>query len=139
LFVVCFLLCGFDCRFGWSHCPSWVSCIGCVIFLATYVGFAELLRENEYPSRTVEVQENQTVVSTGLYGIIRHPMYVIILWMFLSVPLIVGSFFALIPMAFLPFLLAKRIQNEEKVLCEKLNGYEKYTEKVRYRLIPFVW
>lgn len=139
LFVGCFLLCGFDFRFGWSHCPLWVSVVGCIAFLATYLGFAELLRENEYLSRTVEVQENQTVVSTGLYGIVRHPMYAIIFWMFLSMPLIVGSFFALIPMAFLPFLLAKRTQNEEKVLRENLNGYEEYMKNVRYRLIPLVW
>lgn len=139
IFVVCFLLCGFDFRFGWSRCPLWVSIVGCAVFLITYAGFAELLRENEYLSRTVEVQEGQQVVSTGLYGIVRHPMYAIIFWMFLSMPVIIGSFVGLIPMVFLPAMLAKRIINEEKVLRENLDGYEEYMKKVRYRLIPFIW
>ena len=105
----------------------------------TNLGFAELLRENEYLSRTVEVREGQKVVSTGLYGIVRHPMYAIIFWMFLSMPIIIGSWIGLIPMAFLPMILVKRIRNEESVLKEKLEGYEAYMAKVRYRMIPLIW
>lgn len=139
LFIASFLLCGFDFRFGWSHVPLWVSVLGCIVFLLTYIGFAELLRENEYLSRTVEIQEGQKVISTGMYGIVRHPMYAVIFWMFLSMPLIIGSFIGLLPMVFLPFILVKRIKNEEKLLKEQLNGYEEYMQQVRYRLIPFVW
>lgn len=139
IFITCFLLCAFDFRFGWTHVPMWLSIVGCVVFLATYAGFAELLRENEYLSRTVEVQEGQKVVSTGMYGVVRHPMYAIIFWMFISMPVIIGSFTGLIPMILLPFVLAKRIINEEKVLIEELEGYEEYTRKVRSRLIPFIW
>ena len=139
LFIASFLLCGFDFRFGWSFVPKWLSVLGCVVFLLTYIGFAELLRENEFLSRTIEVQKGQKVISTGLYGIVRHPMYAVVFWMFLSMPLIIGSFVGLIPMAFLPFILVKRILNEEKVLKEQLEGYEEYTRQIRYRLIPFVW
>lgn len=117
----------------------WLSIVGCIVFLATYAGFAELLRENEYLSRTVKVQEGQKVVSTRMYGIVRHPMYAIIFWMFLSMPIIIGSFAGLIPMVLLPFILVKRIKNEERVLKSELEGYEEYTRKVRYRLIPFIW
>lgn len=139
IFVACFLLCGLDFRFGWTHCPMWLSVAACVVFAATYAGFAELLRENEYLSRTVEVQNGQKVVSTGLYGIVRHPMYAIIFWMFLSMPIIIGSFVGLLPMVFLPVILVKRILNEEQVLREKLNGYADYMKTVRFRLIPFIW
>jgi len=139
VFIVCFLLCGLDQRFGWTRVPLWLSIVGCAIFFLTYLGFAELLRENEYLSRTVEVQENQKVVSTGLYGIVRHPMYAIIFWMFLSMPIIIGSFAGLVPMLLLPLILYKRIVNEEEVLKKELAGYEEYTKKVRYRLIPFIW
>jgi len=139
LFTACFLLCALDFRFGWTRLPLWLSILGCVVFLATYLGFAELLRENEYLSRTVEIQEGQKVVSTGLYGIVRHPMYAIIFWMFLSMPVIIGSAAGLIPMIFLPVILYKRIKNEEEVLKKELEGYEEYTRKVRYRMIPFVW
>jgi protein-S-isoprenylcysteine O-methyltransferase Ste14 len=139
LFVACFLLCGFDFRYEWTSVPMWLSIVGCIVFLATYAGFAELLRENEYLSRTVKVQEGQKVVSTRMYGIVRHPMYAIIFWMFLSMPIIIGSFAGLIPMVLLPFILVKRIKNEERVLKSELEGYEEYTRKVRYRLIPFIW
>jgi len=139
IFVACFLLCGLDFRFGWTHCPMWLSVAACVVFAATYAGFAELLRENEYLSRTVEVQNGQKVVSTGLYGIVRHPMYAIIFWMFLSMPIIIGSFVGLLPMVLLPVILVKRILNEEQVLRENLNGYADYMKTVRYRLIPFIW
>lgn len=139
MFTACFLLCGFDFRYGWSHVPLWLSVTGCILFLATYWGFAELLRENAFLSRTVEIQENQTVISTGLYGIVRHPMYAIIFWMFISMPVIIGSYIALIPMVLLPVILVCRILNEEKVLKENLSGYTEYMKKVRYHLIPYVW
>lgn len=139
VFVICFVLCALDFRFGWAQTPFWVSMVGCGIFLLTYLGFAELLRENAYLSRTVEVQEDQKVVSTGLYGIVRHPMYAIIFWMFLSMPIIIGSFIGLIPMVLLPYILARRIANEEQVLKTELKGYEEYCQKVKYRLIPFIW
>lgn len=139
MFVTCFALCGFDFRFGWTHVPLWlyVSAIG--VFLLTYLGFAELLRENKYLSRTVAVQSGQQVIDTGLYGIIRHPMYAIILFMFLSMPLIIGSFVGLIPLTPLPFLLAVRIRNEEHLLQKELSGYERYMNKVKYRMIPYLW
>lgn len=139
VFAASFLLCGFDYRFSWSHCPGWLSIAACIVFLITYGGFVELLKENEYLSRTVEVQDGQRVISTGLYGVVRHPMYAIIFWMFLSMPVIIGSFIGLIPMFFLPYILVKRIINEEKVLSENLDGYEEYKKKVRYRLIPYIW
>lgn len=139
IFIMSFLLCAFDFRFCWTKVPLALSVFGCIIFVLTYVGFAELLRENEYLSRTVEVQENQKVVSTGLYGIVRHPMYAIIFWMFLAMPIIIGSFIGLIPMILLPYMFVKRIKNEEEVLRKELEGYNLYCEKIKYRLIPFVW
>jgi len=139
IFIASFVLCGLDFRFRLTVVPMWAVIAGCVVFLFTYAGFAELLRENEYLSRTVEVQEGQKVISTGLYGIVRHPMYAIILFMFLSMPIIIGSWIGLIPLAFLPLILVKRIVNEEKVLAEGLKGYEEYKKTVRYRLVPFIW
>ena len=109
------------------------------MFLLAYAGFAELLRENEYLSRNVELQAGQKVVSTGMYGIVRHPMYAVIIWLFLSMPLILGSYIGLIPLAFIPYVLVKRLLNEEKLLRGGLDGYDEYMQKVRYRLIPFVW
>ena len=139
MFISVFLLCGFDERFSFSHVPHWLSVCACFLFLLTYAGFAELLRENEYLSRTVEVREGQQVVSTGLYGVVRHPMYAIIFFMFLSMPLIIGSFVGMVPMVFLPYILVKRIINEEEVLVRELAGYEDYKKKVRFRLIPMIW
>ncbi|MDO4466360.1 MAG: isoprenylcysteine carboxylmethyltransferase family protein [Bacillota bacterium] len=139
VFILSFLLCGLDYRYGWSHVPDWIVIFSCILFLITYALFAELLRENEFLSRTVEVQENQTVVSTGLYGIVRHPMYFIITFMFFSLPLILGSFVGLIPLLGVPLILVKRIKNEEQVLEKGLKGYKEYKKKVKYRLIPFVW
>lgn len=139
IFIASFVLCGIDYTYGWTHVPSWLVILGCIVFLLTYAGFGELLRENEFLSRTVEVQENQQVISTGLYGIVRHPMYFIITFMFFSLPLIIGSFIGLIPLLGLPLILIKRIENEEKVLEEGLIGYKEYKQKVKYCLIPFVW
>ena len=139
IFAASFLLCALDFRFSWSAVPAWLSTVGCVVFILAYAGFAELLRENEYLSRSVELQAGQTVVSTGMYGIVRHPMYAMILWLFLSMPLILGSYVGLIPLAFIPYVLVKRLLNEEKLLRNGLDGYDEYMKKVPYRLIPFVW
>ena len=139
IFAASFLLCALDFRFGWSAVPAWLSTAGFVVFLLAYAGFAELLRENEYLSRSVELQPGQKVVSTGMYGIVRHPMYAVIIWLFLSMPLILGSYIGLIPLAFLPYILVKRLLNEEKLLRGGLDGYDEYMKEVRYRLIPFIW
>ncbi len=139
IFAASFLLCALDFRFGWSAVPTWLSTVGCIVFFAAYMGFAELLRENEYLSRSVELQTGQKVVSTGMYGVVRHPMYAVILWLFLAMPLILGSYVGLIPLIFIPYVLVKRLLNEEKLLREGLDGYDEYMKKVPYRLIPFVW
>lgn len=139
MFPIGFLLSAFDFRFGWSSVPPWLVIIAAVLFLIGYALYAEVMRENAYLSRTVEVQENQTVISTGLYGIVRHPMYLATFFMFLPLPLILGSFWGLIPFALYPVITVIRILNEEKVLTEGLEGYAAYKNKVRYRLLPFVW
>lgn len=139
MFPIGFVLSALDFRFGWSHVPIWAVAIASVLFLIGYGMYAEVMRENAYLSRTVEVQENQTVVSTGLYGIVRHPMYLATLLMFLPMPLILGSFCGLIPFAIYPIAIVIRILNEEKVLAEGLDGYAEYQTKVKYRLIPFIW
>jgi len=139
VFILSFILCGLDYRFKWTNVPIWLVVIGIIVFILTYVLFIELLKENEYISRVVEVQDNQKVISTGLYGIVRHPMYSIITFMFVSMPIIIGSFIGLIPLIALPIILIKRINNEEMVLIEGLEGYKEYTQKVKYRMIPFIY
>ncbi len=139
MFIVGFVLAGLDFRFGWLELPSWVSIVGAVLFLIAYALYAEVLRENTYLSRTIEVQENQKVISTGLYGIVRHPMYAVTLLLFLSMPLVLGSLISFVVFLAYPFIIAKRIKNEEEVLTEGLPGYKEYKEKVKYRLIPFIW
>ena len=139
IFAVSFLLCALDFRFGWSTVPEWLNTVGCIMFPLTYAGFAELLRENEYLSRSVELQAGQKVVSTGMYGIVRHPMYAVMIWLFLSMPLVLGSYVGLIPLVFIPYVLVKRLLNEEKLLRDGLDGYDEYMKKVRYRFIPFLW
>lgn len=139
MFVLGFALAGLGVRFGWRSLPAGVSWAAAAVFLLGYGLFAEVLRENAYLSRTVEVQQGQTVVDTGLYGVVRHPMYAATLLLFLSMPLILGSVWAfVIFLAYLP-LLAKRIHNEEAVLRAGLAGYEEYMQKVRWRLVPFIW
>ena len=138
-FFVGFVLAGLDHRFGWSHVPTWLVITAAAILLISYALSAEVMRENAYLSRKVEVQEGQHVVDTGLYGIVRHPMYAVTLWLFLSIPLVLGSWYALICFAVYPILIVVRLLNEEKVLTEGLEGYAEYKKKVRYRLIPFVW
>lgn len=139
MFVVGFVLCGLSHRFGWLQLPAWVSWAGAVLFLLSYALYAEVLRENAYLSRTVEVQENQKVIDTGLYGVVRHPMYAVTLVLFLSMPLILGSVLGFVVFLVYPLIIRKRILNEEEVLKEGLPGYTEYCEKVKYRLIPFVW
>ena len=139
MFPIGFVLSALDFRFGLSHVPTWLVITASALFLIGYGTYAEVMRENAYLSRTVEVQEGQSVISTGLYGIVRHPMYLATLFMFLPLPLILGSFWGLIPFAIYPITIVIRILNEEKVLTEGLIGYAEYKTKVKYRLIPFIW
>lgn len=139
MFLAAFILAGLSFRFGWLMLPFPVSIAAAVVFLAGYVMYAEVLRENTYLSRTIEVQEDQKVIDTGLYGVVRHPMYLATVILFLAMPLILGSVISfLIMLVYLP-IIAKRIRNEEQVLEEGLPGYREYKEKVKYRLIPFLW
>ncbi|MBR7078662.1 MAG: isoprenylcysteine carboxylmethyltransferase family protein [Clostridia bacterium] len=139
MFVAAFVVAGLNFRLGWFVLPMWVSFVAAGLFLAGYVLYAEVLRENVYLSRTVEVQENQKVIDTGLYGVVRHPMYMSTLVLFLSMPLVLGSLFSLaIMLGYIP-IIALRIKNEEKVLEEGLEGYTEYKKKVRKKVIPFVW
>ncbi len=139
LFVAGFIIAGLDFRFGWSHMPLWAVITASVILLVSYALYAEVMRENAYLSRTIEVQENQKIVDTGLYGIVRHPMYAVTVWLFLAIPVVLGSWWSLL--CFLPYIavIAVRIHNEEKVLEAGLAGYREYKTRVKYRLIPFVW
>jgi protein-S-isoprenylcysteine O-methyltransferase Ste14 len=139
MFLVGFVLAGLDFRFRWLVLPGWVSIVATVLFLLSYVMYAEVLRENTFLSRTIEVQENQTVVDTGLYGIVRHPMYSATLVLFLSMPLVLGSAISFLVFLAYPLIIAKRIRNEEQVLEEGLAGYKEYKQKVRWRLIPYIW
>ena len=139
VFIAGFVLAGLDFRFSWSNVPLPAVIAASVIFLIGYGLYAEVMRENAYLSRTVKVEEGQTVISTGLYGIIRHPMYTASILMFLSIPLVMGSWYALIPFALYPALMVIRVLDEEKLLTAELQGYAEYKTKVRYRLIPFIW
>ena len=139
MFPIGFVLSALDFRFAWSSVPSWLTVTASLLFLIGYGMYAEVMRENAYLSRTVEVQEGQTVISTGLYGIVRHPMYLATLLMFLPLPLILGSFWGVIPFCLYPVVIVIRILNEETVLTAGLVGYAEYKTRVRYRLIPFVW
>ena len=139
MFLSSFIIAGLNFRFSWLVLPAWVTIIGTVIFLLAYVLYAEVLRENEYLSRTIEVQEGQKVIDTGLYGIVRHPMYMVTIVLFLAMPIILGSIISFVIMLVYIPIIAKRIRNEEKVLEEGLDGYKQYKERVKYRIIPFVW
>ena len=139
MFLAAFVVAGLNFRFQWLVLPTWAVMIGAVVFLLAYAMYAEVLRENTYLSRTIEVQENQQVVDTGLYGIVRHPMYAATLFLFLSMGVILGSPFSFaILLLYIP-IIAKRIKNEEKVLEEGLKGYATYKAKVTYKVIPFIW
>ena len=139
VFLGGFILAGLDFRFGWSTVPLPVVIVASVLFLIGYALYAEVMRENAYLSRTVKVEEGQTVISTGLYAVVRHPMYMASTVMFLSLPLILGSWYALIPFALYPVIMVVRIRGEEKLLTAELAGYEEYKRKVKFRLIPFIW
>lgn len=139
MFPTGFAVSALDFRFGWSHVPNWLIITAAVIFLLGYAGYAEVMRENAYLSRTVKVQDGQKVISTGLYSVVRHPMYLATLLMFLPMPLILGSLWGLIPFAVYPVTMIIRISNEEKLLTSELRGYAEYKAKVKYRLIPFIW
>ena len=139
MFLAGFILAGIDFRFGWSDLPDWVSYAGAAAFLIAYALYAEVLRENTWLSRIIEVQEGQQVVSTGLYGIVRHPMYSATLLLFLSMPVVLGSIPAFVVFLAYPAIIVKRIKNEEEVLKQELPGYAEYLIKVRWRLIPYIW
>ncbi len=139
MFLIGFLVSGLGVRFQWFLLPKAVSVGAAVVFLLAYVLYAEVLRENTFLSRTIRVEENQKVIDTGLYAVVRHPMYSATLILFLSMPLVLGSVYAFCVFLFYPFIIAKRIKHEEKFLSKELDGYLAYQEKVKYRLIPFVW
>lgn len=139
MFLAGFIVAGLNYRFDWLMLPKGVSIGASVVFLVAYILYAEVLRENTYLSRTIEVKENQKVIDTGLYGIVRHPMYSVTLLLFLSMPLVLGSIYSFLVFLAYPFIIAKRIKGEEEFLEKELNGYSEYKQKVRYRLIPFIW
>ena len=139
IFIAGFVVAGLDYRFGWSTMPMWVVITASVLFLSAYCLYAEVMRENAYLSRTVKVEQGQTVVDTGLYGVVRHPMYMATILLFLMIPLILGSWYALIPFAFYPGIIVVRLLDEEELLTKELPGYSEYKQKVKYRIIPFVW
>jgi len=139
MFIGGFVVAGLDIRFGWSNMPHWVVIAASVLFLAAFALYAEVMRENAYLSRTIKVEEGQTVVDTGLYGIVRHPMYMATILLFLMIPLILGSWYALIVFAFYPAIIIVRLRDEEALLTKELPGYAEYKQKVKYRIIPFIW
>lgn len=139
LFVATFVLAGLDHRFGWSDVPPAVSVVALAVMVLGYIGYAVVVLQNSYASRIVEVQEGQALVSTGLYAVVRHPLYLACLLVFLPMPLILGSYIALIPMLALPAYLTLRIGNEETVLLAGLDGYSDYVHKTKYKLIPYIW
>lgn len=139
MFILGFIIAGLNYRYNWIVIPNVVVIISSGLFILAYILYAEVLRENTYLSRTIEVQEKQKVIDTGLYGIVRHPMYAVTILLFLSMPLILGSLFSFIIFLMYPFIIAKRIRNEEEVLEKDLVGYLEYKNKVKYKIIPFVW
>ena len=139
MFLVGFIVAGLDYRFDWLKLPRGVVIGASTVFLVAYILYAEVLRENTYLSRTIEVQENQKVIDTGLYSIVRHPMYSVTLLLFLSMPLVLGSIYSFLIFLAYPIIIAKRIKDEEEFLEKELVGYREYKQKVKYRLIPFIW
>lgn len=139
MFLLGFVVAGFGVRFKWHMLPNEVVFASVAVFLLAYILYAEVLRENTYLSRTIEVQDNQRVIDTGVYGIVRHPMYSATLLLFLSMPLVLGSIYSFIIFLAYPLIIAKRIKGEEEFLERELVGYREYKKKVRYRLIPFIW
>ena len=139
IFIAGFVIAGLDYRFGWSNVPTWVVIAASVLLLGAYALYAEVMRENAYLSRTIKVEKGQTVVDTGLYGIVRHPMYMSTILLFLMIPLVLGSWYAVIPFAFYPAVIIVRLKDEEELLNRELPGYEAYKQKVKFRIIPFIW
>lgn len=139
MFIAGFVVAGLDFRFGWSKMPAWVVTTASALFLIAYALYAEVMRENACLSRTIQVEEGQTVVDTGLYGIVRHPMYAVTTLLFLMIPLILGSWYALIAFAFYPAIIIVRLKDEEELLTRELSGYAQYKQKVKYRIMPFIW
>lgn len=139
MFIIGFIIAGLNYQFNWFHLPNIVVIIGSIVFLLSYLLYAIVLRENTYLSRTIEVQKNQKVIDTGLYKIVRHPMYMATVFLFLSIPLILDSVISFIIFLAYPFIISIRIKNEEEVLEKELKGYKEYKRKVKYRLIPFIW
>ncbi len=139
MFIAGFVVAGLDFRFGWSTMPTWVVVAASVLFLVAYALYAEVMRENAYLSRTIKVEDGQTVVDTGMYGIVRHPMYAVTILLFQMIPLVLGSWYALIAFAFYPAVIVVRLTDEEELLTKELPGYAEYKQKVKYRIIPFIW
>ena len=139
MFIAGFVVAGLDFRYGWSAIPTWVVITASVLFLVAYALYAEVMRENAYLSRTIKVEEGQTVVDTGMYGIVRHPMYAVTILLFLMIPLVLGSWYGLIAFAFYPAVIVVRLKDEEELLTKELPGYGEYKQKVKYRIIPFIW
>ena len=139
MFIAGFVVAGLDYRFGWSQMPAPVTVIASVLFLIAYALYAEVMRGNAYLSRTIKVEEGQTVVDTGLYGIVRHPMYMASILLFLMMPIVLGSWYALIVFAVYPAVIVVRLKDEEELLTRELSGYAEYKKKVKYRIIPFIW
>ena len=139
MFIAGFVVAGLDFRFGWSSVPAWVIIAASVLFLVAYALYAEVMRENAYLSRTVKVEKGQQVVDTGLYGIVRHPMYAVTILLFLMIPLVLGSWYALIVFGFYPAIIIVRLKDEEELLTRDLPGYAEYKKKVKYRIIPYIW
>lgn len=139
MFIAGFVVAGLDYRFGWSRMPNWVTIVASVTFVLDYAMYAEVMRENAYLSRTIRVEEGQKVVDTGLYGVVRHPMYAVTIELFMMIPLILGSWWALMVFAVYPVAIVIRLKDEEALLTKELPGYAEYKQKVKWRLIPFIW
>ena len=139
MFIAGFIVAGLNYRYSWTVLPKAVTIVSSILFIIAYILYTEVLRENTYLSRTIEVQENQKVIDTGLYGIVRHPMYAVTILLFLTIPLVLGSIISFIIFLIYPIIIGKRIKNEEKVLEKYLKGYIEYKKKVKYKIIPFVW
>ncbi|MBR0427589.1 MAG: isoprenylcysteine carboxylmethyltransferase family protein [Clostridia bacterium] len=139
MFIAGFIVAGLNYKYKWIEMPNVITIISSITFIIAYILYAEVLRENTYLSRTIEVQDNQKVIDTGLYGFVRHPMYAITILLFLTMPLILGSIFSFIVFLVYPVIIAKRIKNEEEILEKNLKGYIEYRKKVKYRIVPFIW
>lgn len=139
MFLIGFIVAGLNFRFNWLQLPNYLVILGSVVFIISYIIYAEVLRENAFLLRTIEVEKGQKLVDTGLYGVVRHPMYAATIFLFLSMPLILGSLYSFVIFLIYPFIISKRIKNEEEVLEENLKGYKEYKEKVKYKMFPFIW